>query len=170
MVPSFYYIIPSYLVSIPDISFEPIHVIIFHYPSHLLYHMPPIPPCIPSLLQYPSYPLSPTIPIFLLSATLSTLRTRFLITLLSPMPIDTFTCNPHIHFFSLHLSTHMHGSHAYVSFGRTALGFIAFVARALNGNLNPINHSTLFDSFLIGVSADSCPLNGPRKRRHLIRA
>ena len=25
------------------------------------------------------------------------------------------------------------------------------------------------DSFLIGVSADSCPLNGPRQRRHLIR-
>ena len=26
------------------------------------------------------------------------------------------------------------------------------------------------DSFPIGVSADSCPLNGPRQRHHLIRA
>ena len=26
------------------------------------------------------------------------------------------------------------------------------------------------DSFPIGVSADSCPLNGPQQRRHLIRA
>ena len=26
------------------------------------------------------------------------------------------------------------------------------------------------DSFPIGVSVDSCPLNGPRQQRHLIRA
>ena len=36
--------------------------------------------------------------------------------------------------------------------------------------LAPSPATAPFDSFLIGVSADSCPLNGPQQRCHLIRA
>ena len=36
--------------------------------------------------------------------------------------------------------------------------------------LAPSPATAPFDSFPIGVSADSCPLNGPQQRRHLIRA